>query len=227
MPAIEKFPAPWSLQGYGYIVMFKAEPQWLFENGFIDADMRERYVPSIGTAMVVNYAESTAGPYGELLFIPGKFTFPDGQQRYSISKIYVSSMQSVVNGQDNWGIPKELAEFNFDRQTSGKQEHIRIELPEAGGLIADMSFSNQSWGVPVTTALLPKKFRTVAQYWQDQLFYTTPAAKSNIKFAKLQQGEFDQGLFPDLNGVKILAVFKTDALNMQFPPAKMEASKPS
>lgn len=222
MPEIKKIPAPWSLKGYGYIVMFKAEPQWLLENGFIDADMLERYVPSIGTAMVVNYESSSAGPYGELLFIPGKFSFPSGE-RYSISKIYVSSRESVTNGQDNWGIPKELAEFDFTAQTAS-QEHIRITLPDGGDLIADIHLSHKSWGVPVTTALLPEKFRTVAQYWEDQLFYTAPSAKSKIKFAKLKQGEFNQGLFPDLNGVKILSVLKAEAMQMQFPLPQVEAS---
>lgn len=219
MSAVEKFPAPWSLQGYGYLIMFKAEPTWLLENGFIDADRLDNYVPSIGTAMLVNYASSTAGPYGELLFIPGKFKFPEGE-RYSISKIYVSSMQSVINGQDNWGIPKELAEFDFAEQTAS-QQHIRISLPNGGDMIADMKFSNKSWGVPVTTALLPEKLRTVAQYWQDQLFYTAPSAKSTLKLAKLQTGEFNQALFPDLNGVKILSVFKAEALQMQFPLPRM------
>lgn len=222
MTEVEKFPAPWSLQGYGYIIMFKAEPEWLYQNGFIDADMLERYVPSIGTAMLVNYASSSAGPYGELLFIPGKFSFADGE-RYSISKIYVSSMESVVNGQDNWGIPKELAEFDFTEQTTS-QEHIRINLPEGGDMIADMTFSNKSWGVPVTTALLPEKFRTVAQYWQDQLFYTAPSAKSKLKLAKLDTGEFNQSLFPDLNGVKVLSVFKAEAMEMQFPLPKVVVS---
>ena len=219
MSEIEKFPAPWSLKGYGYIILFKAEPAWLLKHGFIHADMLDRYVPSMGTAMVVNYESSSAGPYGELLFIPGKFCFPDGE-RYSISKIYVSSMQSVINGQDNWGIPKELAEFDFTAPTPS-QEHIRISLPEGGDLIADLQLSHKSWGVPVTTALLPEKYRTVAQYWQDQLFYTAPSAKSTVKFAKLQQGEFNAGLFPDLNGVKVLSVLKAEAMQMQFPLPKV------
>ena len=226
MSEIEKFPAPWSLQGYGYIFMFKAEPEWLLEHGFIDAGMLEHYVPSVGSAMLVNYESSTAGPYGELLFIPGKFKFPSGE-RYSISKIYVSSMQSVVNGQDNWGIPKELADFTFEKQAgvgSTRQEHIRITLPEGGEGIADMTLSHKPWGVPVTTALLPEKFRTVAQHWQDQLFYTAPSARSKLKFAKLEQAEFNQSLFPDLNGVNILAVFKAEAMKMQFPLPQMGAN---
>jgi hypothetical protein len=45
-----------------------------------------------------------------LLYIGGTLKF--GQKRhYSISKIYVSTQDSIDNGQKNWGIPKEMAHF--------------------------------------------------------------------------------------------------------------------
>ena len=215
MHNIKTFPAPWSLKGHGYIVLFKAQTEWLHVNGFISAEMLDKYIPSIGAAMFVNYHDSTAGPYGELLFIPGRFKFPDGG-RYSISKIYVSSMESVVNGQNNWGIPKELADFDFTVQGDGL-EHIRISL--AGQLIADCHFSSSRLGIPVTTSLLPKKFRTVAQNWKGKLFYTSPRARSTLKLARLRDAGFNAELFPDLNRVKVLGVFKADDMTMQFPEA--------
>lgn len=158
------FPAPWSLAGYGYIVLFKARPGWLLENGFIDDEMRERFIPSIGAAMLVNYQESTAGPYGELLFIPGKFRFPEGA-RYSISKIYVSTLESVLSGRKNWGIPKELADFSFALRED-RTEQIKVTLD--GQTIADCQLKSGRFGLPVTTSILPKKLTTVAQLKDDR-----------------------------------------------------------
>ena len=215
MQTIKTFPVPWTLNGYGYIVLFKARPEWLQANAFISEDLKDKYIPSVGAAMFVNYLDSTAGPYGELLFIPGKFKFPDGT-RYSISKIYVSSMESVVNGQNNWGIPKELADFDFAVQDDGS-ERIRINL--AGELIADCRFSSRRPGIPVTTSILPKKFRTVAQQWKGEVFYTSPQARSKLKLARLQDARFNADLVPDLNQVKVLAVTKADEMVMQFPEA--------
>jgi len=216
---VESFPPPWSLKGHGYIVLFKARPEWLHANGFIEADMLDKYIPSVGTAMFVNYRDSTAGPYGELLFIPGRFKFPGGS-RYSISKIYVSSMESVVNGQNNWGIPKELADFDFSLREDGL-EHIRISL--AGQLIADCRFSSSGPGIPVTTSLVPGKFRTVVQHWKGKLLHTSPRARSKLKMARMKKAKFNDVLFPDLNQVKVLAVFKADDMTMQFPEALLSS----
>jgi acetoacetate decarboxylase len=63
--------------------------------------------------MLVDYEQSPVGPYQELLFIPGRFQF--GRRRYyMVTQIYVSTQVSVENGQENWGIPKQLAQFHFE-----------------------------------------------------------------------------------------------------------------
>jgi len=216
MNNIKKFPAPWTLAGYGYIVLFKAKPAWLLENGFINSEMQDRYIPSIGAAMLVNYQDSTAGPYGELLFIPGKFRFPEGA-RYSITKIYVSTMESVVNGRENWGIPKEMADFEFTLQEDGS-EHVRVSL--AGQTIAACHLREGRFSLPVTTSILPGKLCSVAQFGEGKVFYTSPQAHSRLKMAKIEKIEIDSRLFPDLNQVKVLGVFKADKMAMQFPPAR-------
>lgn len=69
------------------------------------------------------------GPYDELLLIPGMAAFPDlpgqrgaargGRSALSISKIWVSSEASMYCGRANWGIPKQLAEFQWTYDSSG------------------------------------------------------------------------------------------------------------
>ncbi len=53
------------------------------------------------------------GPYDELIYVPGLFSrrSPSDQQQPveyfpAITRIYVSTDESVYNGRKNWGIPK-------------------------------------------------------------------------------------------------------------------------
>lgn len=54
-----------------------------------------------------------AGPYDELLYVPGYFNFKSeaGKDNFalSVTRIYVSAPASVKNGRANWGVPSELA----------------------------------------------------------------------------------------------------------------------
>jgi acetoacetate decarboxylase len=67
--------------------------------------------------MIVGYDTSGVGAYKELLFIPALFDF-DKKKAFNISKIYVSTEESVYNGIENWGIPKQLANFNIQQTSS-------------------------------------------------------------------------------------------------------------
>jgi len=63
----------------------------------------------------VRYKSGPAGPYDELLFVPGNLKNPttDKKAALSVTRIYVSSLASVVNGRRNWNIPKHLGRFEF------------------------------------------------------------------------------------------------------------------
>ena len=103
-------PAPWQLTGNAYIMVYKFSKEFVEEQGFLEDWQKDAFEGYLGTVMLVNYETSGVGPYFELLFIPGMFDF-EGKNYFSISKIYVSSDDSVYNGIKNWGIPKEQAEY--------------------------------------------------------------------------------------------------------------------
>ena len=109
---IKKYPAPWDLKGKGYIFLYKFNKKFVEQSGKVPEFLKDSFTGGFGSVMLVNYKQSNAGPYGELLFIPGKFKF-NNKKLDNISKIYVSTMESVVNGRLNWGIPKEKADFSF------------------------------------------------------------------------------------------------------------------
>ncbi|KWU41787.1 hypothetical protein RHOSPDRAFT_36675 [Rhodotorula sp. JG-1b] len=123
-------PAPWSLTGQGWIIPlhthFSTTPIPIppaayapLERG-TEADQSDRFHGGVGFVMLVRYKSSDVGPYDELIYVPGLFSrrSPSQQQQPveyfpAITRIYVSTDESVYNGRKNWGIPKHRANFDF------------------------------------------------------------------------------------------------------------------
>ena len=119
-------PPPWKLKGNGYIFLYHFPKYFVEKFGFLADYQANRFDGDfVGTVMLVDYASSAVGSYQELLFIPGRLNF-DKKKIFSISKIYVSSQDSVENGIANWGIPKELADFKITK-LSEKEEIVEVK----------------------------------------------------------------------------------------------------
>ncbi|MGM0563749.1 MAG: acetoacetate decarboxylase family protein [Pseudomonadota bacterium] len=212
-------PPPWQLHGNGYIQLFKADPQWLMDHGFIPESMKEHYIPGTGVVMWVDYADSAVGPYRELLFIPGRFRFDHNGfrgSRYMITKIYVSSQASVDGGRANWGIPKELADFSITDEDTRRQ---RIQVSQDDQLIAESLFERGRICAPVTTALVPAALGSVAQWRNDDLVLTAPAASGRMQRARVVESHFAPKHFPDINNARVKSGLCTASrqFKMTFP----------
>lgn len=214
-------PAPWRLKGQGYLVVVQLPKKVLDNDGFIDENLRVSRRGRLAYVAFVDYQESDVGRYHELLYIGGSLKF--GQKRhYSISKIYVSSQASVDNGRRNWGIPKELADFNVQYGNNAK-DVIQLNTP-TGETIAKLNFSHYLLPFPVNTKLAPKRLLTIAQQWQGQYFFYRPEADGHLKPALLTDSYFDARYFPDLNQGRVVACFKVTDFNLLFPIAKIQAA---
>ncbi|HHX59130.1 MAG TPA: acetoacetate decarboxylase family protein, partial [Epulopiscium sp.] len=119
---MNNYPAPWTLIGSGYILLYRFDTN--FANEQAPDFLKEKAIPGIGSVMLVNYEAANCGPYGELLIIPGKYNYKN-RKLHTINKIYVSSQDSVDNGRMNWGIPKEHANFSFE-PLSDKLEKVTV-----------------------------------------------------------------------------------------------------
>ena len=64
--------------------------------------------------LLVRYQHSPVGPYDELLILDHPLI--SKWRLSSIPKIFVSTEISVQHGQQLWGIPKELATFEWQEQ---------------------------------------------------------------------------------------------------------------
>ncbi|KAH9818014.1 hypothetical protein DFH28DRAFT_1123950 [Melampsora americana] len=132
-----------------------------------------------GTVQIIRYHSSPVGPYDELMIVPGNFNVPDelgGGCMSQITRIYVSSLQSVLNGRTHWNVPKNLAHFEFISVPSGSVtikvyalESYTFDSPKKGADVCFKptfasvpffsttfrSFGPENLRVPIRTSYLP------------------------------------------------------------------------
>ncbi|GAB1521184.1 hypothetical protein RhiTH_004275 [Rhizoctonia solani] len=121
---------PWTLQAEAWWILptiplpwhAKELPRGALDTGEIDKfqELQATFQGGLGTIQLIRYHSSPVGPYDELLYVPGQMNYKIGgssMSGLSITRIYVSSFASVVNGRRNWNIPKHLAKFEFTPET--------------------------------------------------------------------------------------------------------------
>ncbi len=205
--------APWTLTGSGIILLYRFPKKWVEENGFLADYQRDAFKGIIGSVMLVDYHTSPVGPYRELLFIPGYFKMAK-KNTFSISKIYVSSQESVWNGINNWGIPKELADFAIE------QPNERTKLFSAS--LNDQPFFEATvkrgrFSFPFSSALFPLN---ITQRLGQDLLLTKPSAKGNAYFADIQNIKINSKFFSDISVLKPLTALVVENFKMTFPVAE-------
>ncbi len=209
-------PAPWQLRGQGYILAIRL-PATVLDESFIPEELKASRRGSLAYVMFVDYESSPAGPYHELLFIPGSLQFTDARQ-LSISRIFVSNWESVVNGRANWGIPKDRCDFKV---TYGEDDQDHIQLLLDGKVFADLKLRHRLFRLPFNGGWVPEKLRRLAQRFRGREFTYSPLAKGHIKPAQLLEAHIDSRIFPDFSQGKVVACVKVTDFGMTFPVAKI------
>jgi hypothetical protein len=204
-------PPPWKLKGNGYIFLYHFPRSFIEKFGFLSDYQSNRFDGDfVGTVMLVDYEISAVGPYHELLFVPGRLDF-DKNKIFSISKIYVSSQESVETGIANWGIPKELAKFTIT-QASAKEKIVEVLIE--GQTFFKAHLQDGTIKLPISTKFFPLK---LAQKLGDDLLITNSPAKGKASFAKLLHIEIDDAHFPPISHLKPLSVLAVSDFEMEFP----------
>lgn len=212
----KSYPAPWTLSGKGYILLYKFSRNFVEEKTNLPSFLKGQFVGGFGAVMLVDYITSNAGPYGELLLIPGKFNH-EGKKLNTITNIYVSTMTSVENGRRNWGIPKKLADFSF-QSIDSQSEKISIFSGET--TIAEFTLSASRLSFPVNTKLLPFP---LVQYYEGKYYYTTFEGSGTGRLAKLKDIHINPQLFPDISKFKPIIVIKVEPFKIVFPIAEIKS----
>ena len=204
-------PPPWTLHGDGLVLIAHFSEAFVREHGFLTPFQQDSYRGYIGTVMLVDYHTSAVGPYRELLFIPGLFRL-GGEITFSIAKIYVSSYDSVWNGRENWGIPKELADFDIITLPDGTR---MFNVSRDGQSFFSASMKPRSFRFPVSTRFMPS-FQ-VTQQSGNNLLLTKPQANGKGRLATLSGVKVDSTYFPDIRQGTILSTVAVEDFTMTFP----------
>ncbi len=206
--------SPWSLKGEGYVFVLSASDEQNEIDANIPKELKDKDPKGLNLLMFVRYSESPVGPYNELLYIPGKLSFPNGNTDLSITRIYVDSEESLIGGQNNWGIPKEMADFAI----KGSKVAVSVLGEEAA------SFEVKAFGpsFPLSTGLIPENFRTLTQLRENKLFTFALSGKGKANFASLKPISGNGTLFPDLSKRRVIAGFHIEDFSLTFPVADIQ-----
>lgn len=185
---MENYEAPWDLKGKGIILPFLSRDLIPAEIGFFSEEDSSQFSGGAGAIMLVSYESSNVGPYFELLYIPGNFKFR--QKKYKrITKIYVSSELSVEHGRKNWGIPKELADFEWEEN----DKSIQIEISKENKLFFSIDLKKHFFPFPIHSAFYPI---TLLQKSDSEYLTTQFRGKGIGHFCSVNSYHSDKSHFP-------------------------------
>lgn len=208
-------PAPWHLTGKGLIFLYHFPKTFNQQFGFLDEYQQQGYRGGIGAVILASYKTSGVGAYQELMYLPGLVEV-GGKLGFSISKIYVSTYSSVWNGRENWGIPKEKADFSVLQSADGS---LTYQVRSAENTF--FSARVKPWGpkLPVTTALLP--LTRLVQQLRHQFRWTNIQATGAVQLASAIAVSAQGSFFPPVQQLKPLLVLSVPNFRMTFPVARV------
>ncbi|HEY6879688.1 MAG TPA: acetoacetate decarboxylase family protein [Polyangiales bacterium] len=210
-------PAPWQLRAEAYAFLVGLPLPRGRAELFVPSELTEARFGPWGVVAFIEYSESDVGPYYELLFIPGSFRF--GKRWLpSITKIYVSSRASVDNGRRNWGIPKELADFEVD---DGRDGVKRVTMRVDGVTAVELWLRHGKVQLPFSTRVLPNSMFTLGQRLGGQTFEVTPKARGLAQRAKVLHAWSEPGMFCELSAERVGGAARLSKVELQFPTAVM------
>ena len=204
---MERVAPPWQLTGNGLMLLYHFPRS--FVEPWLAPELRAAYRGGIGAVICVDYVTSNVGPYRELLFIPGSF---GRQQRdYSISQIFVSTLMSMVSGQANWAIPKQLAAFAispsfqhfsaFDRGIP----FFRLDVRAVGPYI------------PLRTAWSPVQPALIQHRAEETWLRTRPFGRAAMQLARVRNVVSDGVHFPAIGRFQPLVALFAHGFSLTFP----------
>src|ERR687886_1732847 len=142
--------APWTLQGYALQTL-----------QLIDVERVRPLIPpefdivsvlpgkTIGGVYLAYYGSGSVLEYSELIVAAAMVGY-SGKIGGWVSHIYVDNGDSVAGGREIWGLPKELAEFTWEKGTrtaSGYENCVTVRQGEQ--TLCQLSYNHQTLGLPL------------------------------------------------------------------------------
>jgi hypothetical protein len=210
-----RVPPPWRLRGSGYVFLFAFEPWFLRNGGFLPPELAgPHFEAQLGVMMLVDYEQSPVGPYRELLFAAGR-NRRWRHHLFSITRIYVSTEASAVQGWENWAIPKRAAEFETVKRPDGA-ERVLVQNDR----LVDVELTvapDRGFALPAASLVAPPSLRTIRQFRDGRAWETRLSGWGLLRPAKLLDFRAMPKAFPDVNQGTLLAGFCVEALRLRLP----------
>ena len=203
---------PWHLSGEGYILNYWLNPQVIEQ--FMPFGLKKSKFGRLVQIMLVRYHSSPVGPYDELLFLDHA---SNGLNMHShIPKIYVSSQASVDEGRYHWGIPKELAQFewSFSPTQLSCQISVNNEI-----LNIQLNLSQKTLPVQISSRIFPAHFFKIEQQDQQYSYQFAPHFKGHLAYIPHAEWQNTQNIFPDLSQAIFMKGFYSTDFQLTFPEA--------
>ncbi|MEG4111250.1 MULTISPECIES: acetoacetate decarboxylase family protein [unclassified Microcoleus] len=145
-------PAPWNLQGYAVQTL-----------QLVDVARVRSLVPSeleivsilpgktLGGIYISSYGLGSVMEYNELIVVSAIANYA-GKWGAWISHIYVDNPKSVAGGREIWRLPKELAQFSWERSGSVKAAPLgyRVTVSQGKRQLCSLSYTQQSLALPLS-----------------------------------------------------------------------------
>jgi len=216
-------PPPWRLTGQGCVLVYRFPRSFVErEAGLLPSELAARFVGGLGAVMCLDYHSSAVGPYHELLFIPGRLRL-GGKRRWTISRIYVSTMISLRNGVRNWAIPKQLARFTigdgatcFGAGAGGRWPARQRRRPFG----FDLQLRPLGPFLPADSRWLPFAAE-LAQTAGGRTLVTQPQGRGAVRLARVERLAVDRAFFPDVSRLRPLLALYVPQFELCFPPAQV------
>lgn len=139
--------APWTLQGFALQTL-----------QLIDVERVRPFIPeefeiisilpgkTLG-GVYLSYYDSGSLTYSELIVAAGIVRYGSKIGGW-VSHIYVDNINSVAGGREIWGLPKELAEFTWEKDNSiasGYENYVVVRQGEQ--ILCQLNYNSQKFGL--------------------------------------------------------------------------------
>ena len=208
-------PPPWQMQGEAFILNY-----WLTPS-FIRQAQDFRLAPSaLGRAvqvLLVRCRSSPVGPYDELLILDHPLIAK--RRLSSVPKILVSTGVSAAHGQQLWGLPKELAQFEWHEQ--GQDVSCAIHFNRQS-MALRLSKIKKPRSFYINSHHLPAAMLKISQAQQGKRYQFSPQFRGHFSRLLSAQWQDTQDIFPDFSQARHLQSFYAPEFKLVFPEARIQ-----
>lgn len=141
--------SPWSLQGKALISFHAVDIAAM--KGFIPATLEILPIfpgKTLGGLYLSSYEKGSVLTYNELIVFCGLVRYGDRTSAW-VTHIYVDQPQSVAGGRNIWGLPKQLASFQWSGGSHPQvTSHPQVAVSQDNQMLCRLSYQGQLPGIP-------------------------------------------------------------------------------